>query len=207
LFAKGEVLECPECGVRLVGMDKLPLSVEALHDEIEAGEVELPEDRVLPWTYFGRGRGALLVLAVLGMISFFLPWVELRMPEMEVRSGFDLARGRAGWLWGGFVGWVVLIPLAWTRRTISKMRGVRMIAMMFAAMTLIEVIMLHAIPARSDPRLPVDLSWRFGLYVSGTLSLIGVVIAFFFGGSLDALPKVVTELTTKHESSAGHTLH
>src|SRR6266545_2930706 len=74
LFPKGEVSECPECGVHLVSMDKLPPSVEALHEEMAAGEIVLPEQRDLPTTYFGRGRGLLLVLAILGLISFFLPW-------------------------------------------------------------------------------------------------------------------------------------
>src|SRR6201996_8793141 len=124
LYAKGEATQCPECGVKLVAMENLPPSFDAAAAEHEAGELVLPEQRILPWNYFGRMRGALLVIALVGLGAFFMPWVELRMPEMDVRSGFDLARGRAGWLWGGAAGWLVMLPLVWTRRTITRMRGV-----------------------------------------------------------------------------------
>ncbi len=123
LFAGTETRQCPECGVKLVPMENLPESLDVAADELEAGEIVLPEQRRLPWNYFGRNRGALLLIALLGLGLFFAPWVELRMPEFSVRSGFDLARGRAGWLWGGAAGWLVTLPLVWTRRTIQRLRG------------------------------------------------------------------------------------
>ncbi len=210
LFPAGEAKSCPECGVGLESMDKLPPSLDALADELEHGEVVPPEHRQLPWSYFGRGRGALLVLAVLGLACFFAPWVELRAPEAVVARGFDLARGRAGWLWGGAVGWFTLIPLVWTRRTIARMRGVRIICALFAALTLAEVVMLMTLPPQSSRLRPVDFSWGWGIYASGIVAILGVIAAVRFGGRLDDLPAMPwhdARGRRHRESSAGETLH
>jgi hypothetical protein len=210
LYAENETRRCPECGVNLQPMDQLPPSLEQLHQEALEGDMTLPEDRPLPWTYLARGRGALLVLAVLGLIAFFLPWVVMRKPEVATFSGFDLARGRGGWLWGGAVAWFVMIPLVATRRTISRMRGVRIITVLFAAMTLGEVGMLMSLPPSSSRFVTVDFSWGWGLYLSGIIATLGVIAAARFGGKLDdlpALPWEKSEDTVHTDTSAGHTLH
>jgi hypothetical protein len=134
LYGEPEARRCPTCDVVLQPLDKLPPSPEALEEEALSGEATAPEDRLLPVSYMGRGRGALLVLSALGLFLFFMPWVEMQRPEMVAISGYDLARTRAGWLWGGAVGWFILLPLVWTRRTLYKMRGVRIICATFAAM-------------------------------------------------------------------------
>jgi hypothetical protein len=190
-------------------MAKLPPSADALAEEAERGEVVLPEQREFPWSYFGRGRGALLILAALGLIAFFLPWVEVRMPESRVLSGFDLARGRAGWLWGGAVGWLVTIPLVWTRRTVERMRGVRAVTVVFALMTLIEVAMLLLLPPQRRGQMPVDFVWRFGLFASGAVSLVATFFALRFGGDLEPLPKSVAppHSQTPLKTKRGKTLH
>jgi hypothetical protein len=140
----------------------------------------------------------LLGCAAVGLLLFFSPWVSLEMPEDVVRSGYDLARGRAGWLWGGATGWLVLVPLAWSRRTIRSMLGARPISAMLAAMTLFEVGMLLALPPRGG-RLPVELHWAWGLYASALVSLVGTVVALRFGGSLPPLEGAssTTESTDK----------
>lgn len=210
LFPQGEASACPECGVSLESMSKLPPSLDAMADEVEEGQVTPPEHRELPWSYFGRGRGALLVLAVLGLVAFFSPWVVLTAPNEITMSGFDLARGRAGWLWGGAVGWFILIPLVWTRRTIAKMRGVRIVSVLFAALTLVEVGMMLSLPPQSSRLRPVELSWGFGIYLSGLVSLVAMGVAARFGGRIDDLPSIPwrDERGRRHrESSAGETLH
>ncbi len=210
LFPQGEASECPECNVALVRMDKLPPSQEVLEAEALAGEITPPEHRDLGWGYFGRGRGLLIGLCVLGLFAFFAPWVELRAPEQIVASGFDLARGRAGWLWGGAVGWFTMIPLVWTRRTIAKMRGVRIICVLFAALTLAEVAMMLSLPPQSSRLRPVDLSWGWGIYASGILSLVAALVASRFGGRVDDLPATPFRNAAgrkRMESSAGETLH
>lgn len=209
LFPSAEARACPECGVKLVPMENLPHSLDVAADELEAGEIVLPEQRPLPWNYFGRSRGALLAIALLGLALFFAPWVEVRMPEFSVRSGFDLARGRAGWLWGGAAGWLVLLPLVWTRRTIQRLRGVRLVSALFAAMTLLEASMLLSTPPRGQHQLPVEIVWRWGIYASLLTSVAGIVAALRLGGNLQNLPRVVSDLPSADpgETSAGETLH
>lgn len=214
LFTSEEGSACPECEVELVAMSKLPPSLDALEDEAEPRELVLPENQPLPPTYMGRGRGALLVLSALGLFAFFLPWVELTAPELAVYSAFDLARGRAGFLWGGATAWLVMIPLVITRRTIARMRGVRVVTALFAAMTLSEALMLYSMPPRRGLA-PLELHFRYGLFLSGAISLVAVLVAARFGGSLDNLPKFLLDAReapvrggpAASESSHGQTLH
>jgi hypothetical protein len=214
LYTSEEAASCPECDVALVDMSQLPPSLDALEEEAEQGQLSLPEHQPLPARYMGRGRGALLVLSGLGMFAFFLPWVELTAPESVVYSAFDLARGRAGFLWGGVTAWLVMIPLVITRRTIARMRGVRVVTVMFAAMTLSETLMLWLMPPRRGLA-PLELHFRYGLFVSGAISLVAMAVAARFGGSLDNLPKFLLDARqapapargSAHESSHGQTLH
>ena len=214
LYTSGEASTCPECEVALVSMSQLPPSLDALEDEVEEGKLTFPEDQPLPTSYMGSGRGALLLLSALGLFAFFLPWVQLDAPESVVYSAFDLARGRAGFLWGGATAWLVMIPLVLTRRTINRMRGVRIVTAMFAAMTLIEAAMLWLLPPHRG-KTPLELHFRYGLFLSGAISLVAVVVAARFGGSLDKLPKFLLDTRQSQkrtrgaegETSAGQTLH
>jgi hypothetical protein len=124
----------------------------------------------------------------------------IEIPDDVVRSGFDLARGRAGWLWGGVTGFFILVPLVFTRRTIHKLRGARPIAVAFSAMTLGEVVMLLALPPPVR-RVPLELHFAWGIYASGVVSLASTLVAIWLGGSLPPLP------AGSGESSAGETLH
>lgn len=214
LYTEGEATECPDCEVALVAMNRLPPSLDALEEEAEQGQLVLPENQPLPPTYMGRGRGVLLALSALGLFAFFLPWVELTAPESVVYSAFDLARGRAGFLWGGATAWLVMIPLVITRRTIARMRGVRIVTVMFAAMTLTEALMLWLMPPRRGIA-PLELHFRYGLFLSGAISLVAMAVAARFGGSLDNLPKFLLDTdesprrttSARPETSDGQTLH
>lgn len=214
LYTTGEASTCPDCDVALVAMSKLPPSLDALEEDAEQGQVTFPENQLLPSTYMGRGRGALLALSALGLFAFFLPWVELTAPESVVYSAFDLARGRAGFLWGGATAWLVMIPLVITRRTIARMRGVRIVTVMFAAMTLTETLMLWLMPPRRGIA-PLELHFRYGLFLSGAISLVAMAVAARFGGSLDNLPKFLLDTRQEPdahtrangETSDGQTLH
>lgn len=214
LYTRSEGSTCPDCDVALVAMDELPPSLDALSDEAEVGAITFPENQPLPTTYMGRGRGALLIIAALGLFAFFLPWVELVTPESVVYSAFDLARGRAGFLWGGAAAWMVLIPLVVTRRTIAAMRGVRIVVAMFAAMTLTETLMLGLMPPQRGAT-PLELHFRYGLFVSAAISVVGAIVGARFGGSLDNLPKFLLDTrqaapttdASARETSAGKTLH
>lgn len=158
-------------------MDELGLSEEARALEPEASDPELAP---LPWNHFGHGRGPLLLLASAGLVAFFLPWVELSRPEDLVLRGFDLARGRAGWLWGGATGFFVLLPLLWTRRSIARLRGARVIATFLAALTWLEVVVLLALPPRRG-LIPLELHWSFGIFVSAAVSFAATIVALRLG--------------------------
>jgi hypothetical protein len=198
LFERNEARACTVCGVELVPFEKLPPSADAL--ALEPAEPTLPEDELLPWTYVGRGRGALVGLAAVGIALFFAPWVQIIVPETVARSGFDLAQGRAGWLWGGVTGWFVLVPLVATRRTIHALRSIRPAAIAFSAMTLGEVLVLRLMPPTAR-RIPLELEYTWGLYASGLVSLVAILVAIVLGGGLPPLPQAPLE------SSDGHTLH
>lgn len=185
LFPKGEAKLCPECGIDLVPLERLPPSYEASLEE--SPPPELPEEKILPWSDFSRGRGALLALALLGLVAFFLPWVEMTRPSEELRSGFDLARGRAGWLWGGAVAWFVLLPLVWTRRTIAAMRGVRPIVVLFTSMSVVEVAMMALLRPSGPSLIPVDYSFGVGFYATLAIGIVATLVALRFGGALPPL--------------------
>lgn len=179
LFPEGERTKCGACGLPLVNMDELPPSLDAQAEEWDELARIDPDDRRVGRFDWRRGKGALLVLCALGLAAFFTPWVALERPDIAELSGFDLARGRAGWLWGGAIGWFLLLPLVLTRRTPRQMRGVRVVSAAFAAMTLLEVIMLVA----STPERPgYAFHWLPGLYASGAISLLGSIAASRFGG-------------------------
>lgn len=183
LFGPDETAgKCPECGVDLVGLNALPLSLEAQAEEALAGSSLAEEDRRLGFWDLGRGKGPLLALAVVGLAAFFLPWIELRSPYLASLSGFDLAR-RAGWFWAGAVAWFVSIPLVFTRRTLRQMRGVRAVLTVFALLSVIEVVVLVAVPRHENPVVRVDYSWGYGLMVTALASLAGAAWATRFGGA------------------------
>ena len=208
LFRTGETGTCPDCGLRLEPMDQLPASLDGLAEEANWAEPVAPEDRPLPWTHVGRGRGALGLLALLGLAAFFLPWIEMHVPNQESLSGFDLARHRLGWMWGGSVGWFITVPLVLSRRSIAQMRGVRVILAVFAAMTLVEVVVLLGFPPRHSALRALEFDWGPGLYLSALVSALGIAAALRFGGPPDrprSLPK--PSGAESRESSHGKTLH
>jgi hypothetical protein len=201
LYRRGEGTTCNVCGVALVPLARLPPSADALAEEPLVPV--MPEDELLPWSYWRRGRGAVLGLAVLGLALFFVPWVRIELPEVALRSGFELARGRAGWLWGGATGWLVLIPLVGSRRTIYKLRGIRPIAVAFSAMTLGEVALMLAMPPRAR-YVPVEIHWAFGLYASALVSLLATGFAVVLGGALPPLPARVEDAPEHGETRTLH---
>ena len=187
-------------------MHSLGLSHEAALEEPEPAK--LPEDERLPWHDFRRGRGALMALSVLGLCLFFVPWVEVIRPDSVVRSGYDLARGRAGWLWGGASAYLVLLPLVFTRRTVSQLRGVRLVCVLLASLTLCETAMMLLLPPKGKGLLPVAIEWQPGLYASGIVSLLATLSSAFLGGQLPPLPAPAGRTTAPAPAPQdGRTLH
>jgi hypothetical protein len=182
MFEEGEAKACPVCGMELTKFEKLPISHDAVHDE---GGVPLaPELELLPWSYFGRGKGPLVVLGAIGVVLFFLPWVRLTLPYIDAKSGFDLAHQRIGWLWGAFVGWTVLIPTVLSRRNIHQLRGARVAAAFLSAIPAVAVAILLAKPPRGG-LIPVRYTWDWPIYAVLAVSLLAIAFAVRLGGRAD----------------------
>jgi hypothetical protein len=185
LFDRTEAERCPDCDIPLQPLHRLPPSYEAVEEEAARWERTLPEDEPLGFADLGRGRWELLGVAIASLLVFWLaPWVSVTSPYSEVRSGFSLARGPIGFLWGGATAWLVSMALVLSRRSIAQMRGVRAILMVFAAMTGSEVAMLLVMSPSRVQGLPIAYEWRWGLYAALALSAIGVALAARFGGAL-----------------------
>lgn len=178
------VVRCPECDVALVPLHQLPPSPETVLER-EAAILQNPPEWQRRGLYdFGRGRGLLPLIALMGLAGFFQPWFVLSKPETLVLSGFQIARFYAGWLWAGAVGWFIVIPLVLSRRTIADLRGIRVISAFFASLTLGEILVLSNASPSSKVRVPVEFGWSYGLFWSALASIFGVIVAIRLGGSL-----------------------
>jgi hypothetical protein len=185
MFEAGEARACPACGLKLEELSKLPPSYDARLEDPE--EPLPPHMEPLSWAYLGRGRAALIAVAVLGLAAFFAPWVHETAPELRDLSGFGLAQ-RLGWMWAPAVAFFVMIPLVLTRRSIYRMRGARVAVAFLAAVALTAVALRLAFAPASSPLRPVRFTWGFGLYATGGLALLALLVATRFGGRLDDLP-------------------
>lgn len=185
LFARDEAEHCPSCGLLLADLAKLPPSpVDETDDDF--GIPREPHLEALPPFFMGRGRGALLGFCLLGLGAFFLPWVHMSAPDVQVLSGVDLAR-RAGWIWSAAVGWFVLLPLVLTRRSIDKMRGARIAAAMLSAIPAVTASVLMLFPPKSK-LVPLAFQWGVGIQASLVLGVVATLVAIRFGGTIDDLP-------------------
>lgn len=196
LFQQGERANCPVCGVVLVAFEKLPPSSEALDED---GLPPDPERELLPPAYLGRGRGLLAGLAIAGLAAFFLPWVDLTMPDVIALSGFELAH-RLGWAWGAGVAWFILVPTVLSRRSILQMRGARVAVGFLGAVPGTTVAVLLARPPHGAHGVPVHFTFAPALYATLGLSIVALAVAALLGGRAD-------DIRLRRGSSAGQLVH
>jgi len=186
LIDRAEVEQCPECETPLEPVHRLPPAPEAV--EPEAGHWQLPrlgEQPLALWD-LRRGRGVVLAISLASLLAFWgAPWLTLTA-QHQLRTGFSLAMGPLGFLWGGAVGWLLTIALVSSRRTIVQMREVRAILMAFAALTASEIAVLLAMSPNASSDVNVAYEWAWGLYAALALSLLGVAAAARLGGALPA---------------------
>jgi hypothetical protein len=184
LFVRGEATVCPACGLRLADLNKLPPSRDALAEEEDPyGLPARPDLDPLAWHYWRRGRGALALIALLGLATFFASWVDMTSPEIREISGFALAK-RTGWVWGAGVGWFVLLPMVITRRSIDQMRGARVAAAFLTAVPLVTAVILLLRPPHAR-YVPVRFDWGWGIFATLVLGVVGTAISVRFGGRVD----------------------
>lgn len=186
MFELGEARACPECGLVLEDITKLPPTAASLDDDEPLEEVP-PEMEPLPWTYMGRGRGALAIVALLGLGAFFLPWMQETVPEIRPWTGLQFAE-RLSWMWAPFVSWFVLVPLVLSRRSIHAMRGARFAAGLMATIVIMTVIMRVAVVPESSRLRPLRFEWSYGLYATLVLGIAALFCAVRFGGSAIDMP-------------------
>jgi hypothetical protein len=209
LYGDEQLTVCPHCDVPLKPLNDLPPSYEVREAEAVEWERTPPQDRTLPWTYWQRGRGAVLILALVGLGVCFAPWIVMTKPQTLTLSAFDLSRTKGFWFGSSMVGWFVALPLVWTRRSITKLRGARVAAALFAVMPIAQVAVL-AINAPSSNVIPVQYSWGWGFYASALIGLVALPFATRLGGSIDDLPADLgKELMpgAPPQTSDGQTLH
>lgn len=197
LFTQGEVEVCPDCDLRIRPLAELPPSHEA--ELLEPEDRPPPEDELKSWTYTGRGRGALILVALVGIAVFFAPWLHETAPEIRTWSGWQFSKQLA-WIWAGGLGWFVMLPLVVTRRTIRQMRGARVAVAFLAAMVLLTVTTRLAITPRSHPLIPLRYQWGWGMYAAGFLAIMALVLAWRFGGS-------TSDMESSEQRPRDETLH
>jgi len=195
MFERGEARACPECGLVLEDITKLGKS--SLTEE-EAEPIP-PEHETLPWTFVGRGRAPLVVITLLGLGAFFLPWVREFAPELQSLTGFDLAR-RLSWMWASFAAWFVMLPLVITRRTIHSMRGSRLAIALLALIVIATSVERMVLVPESTRLRPVRIEWGYGLYATLVLGLVAFAWAIRFGGG-------VIEMRSREARTASETVH
>jgi hypothetical protein len=198
MFRRGEAKRCPACGLALERLEDLPPSP---HADAEHEEAPHPDEERLPASYLGRGRGALLGVACLGIAAFFLPWVHERAPEIRSLSGPELASRQLGWMWAPLIAWMVMIPLVYTRRSVHKMRGARLAVAMLAALGLLTVLLRLAFVPKGTAVDPLRFDWGLGLWATLALSSIALLLGLGFGGRADVLE------TTRPLRRGDETLH
>ena len=196
MYRPDEAQTCPECGVALASISKLPPEPGS---EIDPEDIVPPHMETLPWTYLGRGRAVLLGIALVGLGLFLAPWVVMTAPELESLSGFELAR-RLGWMWSVAVAWFVMIPLVASRRSIYKMRGARVAVAFLAGIVLTTVLVRVGFTPPSSPLRPVRFEWGWGLWATAAAAAAALVAAVRFGGSIVDVP-------TKQRRAGDETLH
>jgi hypothetical protein len=207
LFVRGENDECPECGIPIRDLAELPPSPEAerlMHEEVDGRPLKttIPQATPLKWNDLSRGRGPLLLIALVGVGSFFLPWAVHTLPANVTLTGADLGH-KASFFWSAFTAWLVLVPAVASRRTILKMHGARPAIIMLASLPAVWCGFLLSKPTKMVVKgVPFEFHWGLGFWLTFVLSALATAVAFRFGGALNP-----PEPTVKRNAPGSELLH
>lgn len=191
--------ECPQCSIALDAdshrvssasdpsnpVDAANLRAEAHHHDDDDAPTH-PDETPLPFFYLGRFRGALILVSLVGLAFFFLPWVHAITPRQATFTGYDISR-RTGVTWSVAVAWFTLLPLVISRRNIIKMRGARLAAAVLSSMPAIAATALLAFPpgaieVREGITITNRFEWGAGIYLTIICSVIAIIFSVLFGG-------------------------
>lgn len=169
------------CALPLTAVHKLPRADGFDPTDLDAPVAE--DDQRVPLLSPARGRGALALAGTAGIVFFFLPWIDLTFPMTMQLSGFDLSQ-KLGWTWAVPAAWFVMIPTVLSRRTVRKMQSARVAVGMLALFPGLSAALFWARPPRGAYGLHLQYSYGWPLYGTMLLSVVSVVLAAFFGLSL-----------------------
>lgn len=181
--------------MELAPLEKLGPSHDAISED---GVPVEPEKELLPHTYLGRMRGALALVGAAGVALFFLPWINVTLPDVVSLSGFDLAK-RLVWVWTALAAWFVLVPTVLSRRSIWQMRTARVAAGALAAVPAVTTMILYLRPPKSR-LIPIVFTYGWPFWATLALSVVGIALAIRFGGRLD-------DMKVARGNSAGQNVH
>jgi hypothetical protein len=99
-----------------------------------------------------------------------------------------------------------MLPLIATRRSVLQLRGVRIITATFSLMTLAETGMLLAMSPAQSPYVRIHYHYAWGLYASGSISVLATLVAARLGGRLDDL-RDLSKVLLMPETTTGQPLH
>lgn len=173
--ADAAVARCETCDVALVPVRKLGPSPE----ERLAWEAMPPEERPIPLSAFSHGRALLVAAALVGIVAYQLPWLEVRSADVWIMHGSDFGR-RLRWPHAVLAAWIVVVPTVVTRRTIGRLLAARPILGALAALPLFTLAVLHARPP-THRLLQVDVAWLFGSWLELAASFLGLVATLRLG--------------------------
>jgi hypothetical protein len=203
LFEKGEVPACPVCGLKLAAMEKLPISHDAAAEEFVP---TIPEQEVQSAFFLKRARGPLALIGALGVVLFFLPWIDVRHPQATLISGFMLARIQ---LWPGtaLAAWMVMVPTVLSRRTILEMRRAR-IPVAFLTSIPATTVLLTAFHKQKIALYTLSYQHTAAFWGTLALSALGFLLALRFGGALDDIElKAGSAVAKQAKRTSDETLH
>ena len=173
--ADASVSHCDTCDVPLIPVAKLGPSPE----ERMAWEAMAPDERPIPISPFSHGRALLSFAALVGIVAYLMPWLEVRSPDRWILHGTDFGR-RLFWPHAALAAWVVALPTAMSRRTFGRLLASRAVLAVFAAVPLVTLVVLYAKPP-THKLLHVESTWLWGAALEGLASILGLFAALRLG--------------------------
>jgi hypothetical protein len=167
---------CPDHDLPLVPFDRLPPS---------AAEQELEDDAQVGMLEWRRGRAELLVAGLALLVSFVVPWVEVRaVGQVETFTALAAAAERVPNLWAVPVAGAFFVSLVLRRRTPIQMRGARLAALVVAAAPAFSALYsLRRIHQAAALEPGVEVAVRWGAWLMVGAAVLGAIGALRFGGA------------------------